>query len=270
VQEAIAELGYSPNRAARNLRTRASHLIGMRISPAQEGTANAAMDRFVHSLVETSREAGYHVLLFAGDDEDPVGGYDDLLRSTAVDAFVVTDTYLGNPQAAWLEERWAPVRRIRPARGRSRTPAPLGRRRRPPRTGSPPSTCSSAATAGSPGSAGARLWIGEDRRLRVESARCTRAVLSTHRGSRPRVEGHRVERPRGQRRAPRRGRSRRRSVVRSDPWAWRAAHARRSAGCAPAATSRSSASTTPRVAHGRAARLTSVPPAARGTSPSRS
>ena len=108
VQEAIDALGYSPNRAARNLRTRASHLIGMRIGPVQEGTANATMDRFVHSLVETSREAGYHVLLFAGDAEDPIAGYDDLLRSTAVDAFVVTDTYLGNPQAAWLEERRAP------------------------------------------------------------------------------------------------------------------------------------------------------------------
>jgi DNA-binding LacI/PurR family transcriptional regulator len=108
VQESIDALGYSPNRAARNLRTRTSHLIGMRIGPAQEGTANATMDRFVHSLVETSREAGYHVLIFAGDARDPVAGYDDLLRSTAVDAFVVTDTYLGNPQAAWLEERRAP------------------------------------------------------------------------------------------------------------------------------------------------------------------
>ncbi len=108
VQEAIAELGYVPNRAARNLRTRASHLIGLRMNPAQEFTANAAMDRFVHSLVETSREAGYHVLLFAGDPTDPIAGYDDLLRSTAVDAFVVTDTYLGNPQAAWLREQRAP------------------------------------------------------------------------------------------------------------------------------------------------------------------
>lgn len=108
VQESIDALGYSPNRAARNLRTRASHLIGMRIGPAQEGTANATMDRFVHSLVETSREAGYHVLLFAGDGLDPEAGYADLLRSTAVDAFVVTDTYLGNPQASWLEERRAP------------------------------------------------------------------------------------------------------------------------------------------------------------------
>jgi DNA-binding LacI/PurR family transcriptional regulator len=104
---AIDELGYSPNRAARNLRTRTSHLIGLRFTPAQEGTANATMDRFVHSLVETSSAAGYHVLLFPGA-EDPTAGYDDLVRSTAVDAFVVTDTFLGNPQAAWLQSRRAP------------------------------------------------------------------------------------------------------------------------------------------------------------------
>lgn len=108
VQKAIAELGYTPNRAARNLRTRSSGLLGMRFTPAQEGTANAAMDRFVHSLVETAGLSGYHVLLFPGDDEAPLAGYSDLLRSTAVDAFVVTDTYLGNPQATWLEEQRAP------------------------------------------------------------------------------------------------------------------------------------------------------------------
>ncbi len=108
VREAIDAMGYSPNRAARNLRTRTSQLIGLRVSPAQEGTANAMMDRFVHTLVDTSAEAGYHVLLFPGDHDDPVSGYENLLRSTAVDAFVVTDTYLGNPQAAWLTEHRAP------------------------------------------------------------------------------------------------------------------------------------------------------------------
>ncbi|MFT4082165.1 MAG: LacI family DNA-binding transcriptional regulator [Nocardioides sp.] len=107
VQSAIEQLGYQPNRAARSLRTRASHLLGLRLPALAEGTANAAMDRFVHSLVETAGAAGYHVLLFDGDHEDPVAGYDDLLRSTAVDAFVVTDTYLGNPQAAWLQSRRA-------------------------------------------------------------------------------------------------------------------------------------------------------------------
>jgi len=107
VQAAIEQLGYQPNRAARSLRTRASHLIGLRLPPVQEGTANALMDRFVHSLVETAGDAGYHVLLFSGDHSDPLAGYDDLLRSTAVDAFVVTDTYLGNPQAQWLRSRRA-------------------------------------------------------------------------------------------------------------------------------------------------------------------
>jgi DNA-binding LacI/PurR family transcriptional regulator len=111
VQEAIEELGYLPNRAARNLRTRSSRLIGLPIRSAAEGTANALMDRFVHSLVDASQQVGYHVMLFRAVEADPtaqVTGYDDLLRSTAVDAFVVTDTYLGNPQAAWLSERRAP------------------------------------------------------------------------------------------------------------------------------------------------------------------
>lgn len=109
VQQAIDELGYKPNRAARNLRTRSSHLIGLRMGPVQEGTASIVMDRFVHSLVETSGEAGYHVLLFTSPTpEDPLSGYDELLRSTAVDAFIVTDTYLGQQQAEWLRDRRAP------------------------------------------------------------------------------------------------------------------------------------------------------------------
>jgi LacI family transcriptional regulator len=114
VQDAIESLDYTPNQAARHLRTRSSHVVGMRLTPAQEHTANTTMDRFVHALVEASREAGYHVLLFSGgrvaegELPDPMGGYDDLLRSTAVDAFVVTDTYLGNPQTVGLARRRAP------------------------------------------------------------------------------------------------------------------------------------------------------------------
>lgn len=114
VQEAIETLGYTPNRAARHLRTRSSRLVGLRLTPAQEFTANMAMDRFVHALVEAARDVDHHVLLFSGgpvaegERPDPLGGYDDLLRATAVDAFVVTDTYLGNPQTVALTRRGAP------------------------------------------------------------------------------------------------------------------------------------------------------------------
>ncbi|TWG90607.1 LacI family transcriptional regulator [Nocardioides sp. J9] len=114
VMEAIEGLGYTPNQAARHLRTRTSRLVGLRLMPAQEFTANMAMDRFVRALVEAAREVGYHVLLFSGgpvaegEVPDPLGGYDDLFRSTSVDAFVVTDTYLGNPQTVELTRRRAP------------------------------------------------------------------------------------------------------------------------------------------------------------------
>ncbi len=104
----IAEVGYTPNRAARQLRSGTSHLIGLRFDPPQEQSANALMDRFLHTLVQTTRQTGHHVLLFAGDVNDPLDGYDDVLRSTAVDAFVLTDTYTGTPQAAWLQELDAP------------------------------------------------------------------------------------------------------------------------------------------------------------------
>lgn len=109
VQAAIEQLGYRPNRAARNLRTRASHLIGLRIEPTVEGAASGLMDRFLHSLVEASRAADLHVLLFSPEDvDDPVDGYDGLLQSAAVDAFVITDTYRGHLSAAWLTEREVP------------------------------------------------------------------------------------------------------------------------------------------------------------------
>jgi len=108
VQAVIEELGYTPNRAARQLRTRSSHMIGLRFEPAQEGTSNALIDRFVHSLVEATARTGHHILLFSGDPDDLLDGYDELLRATAVDAFVITDTYAGTPQADLLHRVGAP------------------------------------------------------------------------------------------------------------------------------------------------------------------
>jgi DNA-binding LacI/PurR family transcriptional regulator len=108
VQAAIADLGYTPNRAARQLRTRASHLIGLRFERAQEGTSNALMDRFVHTLVETTAETGHRVLLFSGAVDDPLDGYDELLRAAAVDAFVITDTYAGTAETELLRRVGAP------------------------------------------------------------------------------------------------------------------------------------------------------------------
>ena len=268
VRQTIAELGYSPNRAARNLRTRTSSLIGLRFTPAQEGTANAMMDRFVHSLVEASDEAGYHVLLFPADDEDPVGGYDNLLRSTAVDAFVVTDTYLGNPQAAWLSQQRAPFVAFGRPWDDDVARHVVGRRRRRRRHRAwPRSTSSTAATRASRGSAGARTRPSARTAARAGSRRCTPTAC----------------RPRGWPRAsrtsctaaPRRppcsstSPSRPPSSARPTPSRWACCTRSGSASSPPAATSRSSASTTPRWR--RSSRWASRPYASRSrTSRSRS
>ena len=177
MQSVIERLGYSPNRAARQLRTRSSHLIGLRFEPAQEGTSNALMDRFLHSLVEAASRTGHHVLLFSGDPDDPLDGYDDLLRSTAVDAFVVTDTYAGTPQAGFLKERGAPFVDLRPTVGRAGRRPRLDRRRRRPRR---PARHRAPARAGPP--AGRLAGLGEvlphrpGPAQRLGDARCARPV----------------------------------------------------------------------------------------------
>ena len=119
VQQVIADVGYAPNRAARNLRTRRAHLVGLQFEPGAEHTADALLDRFVHTLVDRSADAGLHVLLFSGRglgreageadrEAQPMAGHAELWQSGAVDAFVITDTYRADVHGAWLQAHGAP------------------------------------------------------------------------------------------------------------------------------------------------------------------
>ncbi|MDQ3628094.1 MAG: LacI family transcriptional regulator [Actinomycetota bacterium] len=109
VLAAIRELGYQPNRAARSLRSRESRLVGLQVGPAPVGAAGSLLDRFLHSLVEASVGAGYHLLLFTPPvAEDELSGFSELLTSTSVDAFVLTDTHRGDRRLPWLTRRRAP------------------------------------------------------------------------------------------------------------------------------------------------------------------
>ena len=133
------------------------HLIGLRFNPAQEGTANAAMDRFVHILVETSGEAGYHVLLFSGDAGRPGRR---LRRPAALHRRrrLRRHRHLPRQPAGGLADQRAARRSWRSA-GRGTTPTRPTRgstSTAPPAPSWPPTTCSTRATPGSPGSAGAR------------------------------------------------------------------------------------------------------------------
>jgi len=108
-KRAIDTLGYRPNQAARSLRTQSSQLIGFRIEPDRDGINGAVLDRFLHALCEAARLEDYHLLLFtASDDASEIGGYDELLRERAVDAFVLSSTHLGDARTRWLTDRSLP------------------------------------------------------------------------------------------------------------------------------------------------------------------
>lgn len=109
VRQAVDEMGYRPHRAARSLRTRASRLIGYAIAPAVPGISTPVLDRFLHALSETADAAGYRLLLFAaGQGEDELGAYEELLREHGVDAFVLSGTERGDRRQAWLDRRGIP------------------------------------------------------------------------------------------------------------------------------------------------------------------
>ena len=109
VQAAIDELGYRPSRAARQLRTRRSRTIALRIEPLRDGINGSVLDRFVHAFVQRAQADGYHVLVFtAPDDEAEIDAFEDLLTTADLDAFVVTGTHHGDPRTAWLAQRRVP------------------------------------------------------------------------------------------------------------------------------------------------------------------
>jgi LacI family transcriptional regulator len=105
VRRAIDELGYRPNRAAQNLRQRASRCIGLKmVSPA--GVSDL-FDRFLHALTEAAGAAGYHVLLFSAAD-DELATSEDLIRTGTVDALVLVDVKVGDPRLPWFTRRGIP------------------------------------------------------------------------------------------------------------------------------------------------------------------
>jgi len=109
VEQAIAALGYQPNRAARALRVAASRLIGYRIEPLHDESMASIHDRFLHALAEAGREADHHLLLFTADDaEDEIAACTRLFRAGGVDGFVLYGIDRGDRRPSALLRLGAP------------------------------------------------------------------------------------------------------------------------------------------------------------------
>lgn len=105
VRRAINDLGYRPNRAAQNLRQRASRCIGLKM--ASPSGVSDLFDRFLHALTKAAGAAGYHMLLFsaAGDE---LTTSEDLVRTGTVDGLVLVDLTVDDPRPPWFARRGIP------------------------------------------------------------------------------------------------------------------------------------------------------------------
>lgn len=109
VRKAITESGYRPHVAGRQLRTRRSRNLAMRLHPASDGINGSILDRFLHALTESAQRQGYRLTLFtAHDDEGEIAAVDELLSTADIDGFVLTGTHHGDARTAWLLDHQVP------------------------------------------------------------------------------------------------------------------------------------------------------------------
>ena len=108
-EAAIERLGYRSNAIARNLRQRASRLIGYRVPAAQRGAIHPVLDGFLHALTVAARAEGNSVLLFVPDESaDEATVHEEMLRTSAVDGLVLSDTRRDDARIEFLARRELP------------------------------------------------------------------------------------------------------------------------------------------------------------------
>jgi len=109
VLKAIEESGYRPHIAGRQLRTRRSRNLAMRLYPSADGINGSVLDRFLHALTEAAQRRGYRLTLFTADDDaGEIAAIDELLSVADIDGFVLTSTHRGDARTAWLLDQGVP------------------------------------------------------------------------------------------------------------------------------------------------------------------
>lgn len=101
----IAELGFRPNRMAQNLSHRRSRLIGLRVQARSSLTTGGILDSFLHALAESAEVIDHHIVLFhSAPGLAEVDKATQMYRESIADAFVIAETYPGDPRIDALVE----------------------------------------------------------------------------------------------------------------------------------------------------------------------
>ena len=109
IMQAVEELGYRPNRFARNMRAGRSFMIGYSWVPTLPNQPNHILDQFLTSMVQEAEGAGYHLLPFPHrDDDQHVEDYRELIETGHVDGFVLSSVNFDDPRIVFLLKRGFP------------------------------------------------------------------------------------------------------------------------------------------------------------------
>lgn len=109
IEAAIEALGYHPNAAAQNLRTRASLLIGYSWQLESQNHSSPVLEQFQHSIVEAAEDFGYHILLFPQRRGNQYSTYEDLVRTRRVDGFVLSSVEYNDPRLPIIQRLGVPA-----------------------------------------------------------------------------------------------------------------------------------------------------------------
>lgn len=102
VLEAARELGFVPNRIARSLRTRETHMIGLLIGDVE----NPFYSSIASNVESVTRAAGYNVVLCNSDDDPEIEReLLTLLQGMRVDGLIVTPTLKNRTHLSHMLER---------------------------------------------------------------------------------------------------------------------------------------------------------------------
>ena len=105
VEHHIAALGFRPNRMAQNLSHRRSRLIGLRVQARSSLTTGGILDSFLHALAESAEAIDHHIVLFHSEPGiAEVEKATQMYRESIADAFVVAETFPGDPRIPALVE----------------------------------------------------------------------------------------------------------------------------------------------------------------------
>jgi LacI family transcriptional regulator len=108
VQQAARELGYQPNRAARQVALGRADAVGIVYSPSSEFLGNPAFLEMLEGLAHTLEQISCDLLLAAAPRQNELPVYERMVRGRRVDALVVAQTLRADPRIDYLQSAGLP------------------------------------------------------------------------------------------------------------------------------------------------------------------